>query len=175
MKTFIYNQFLKLNYTIFVSLSLFTNMKAYSEIALIENGITEREIKTKLEKIKETNDSLRIMEEVYSLIDYNFMSIRANIRCGMNTNWKSIMIDILKIQQQVIDPQIKKYLNNMSNLIVYDNNYIDMCFKISQIDTLIELYVKPTISLCEEYETAMKETLDQTRIPEGLVSEILMF
>ena len=63
----------------------------------------------------------------------------------------------------------------MSNLIVYDNNYIDMCFKISQIDTLIELYVKPTISLCEEYETAMKETLDRTRIPEGLVSEILMF
>ena len=43
------------------------------------------------------------------------------------------------------------------------------------IDTLIELYVKPTISLCQEYENAMKETLDRTRIPEGLVSEILMF
>ena len=156
-------------------MSLFINMKAYTEIAFVENGVNEKEIITKLEKIKETNDTMRLMEEVYSLIDYNFMSIRANIRCGMNTNWKSIMIDILKIQQQVIDPQIKKYLNNMSNLIVYDNNYIDMCFKISQIDTLIELYVKPTISLCEEYENAMKETLYQTRIPEGLVSDILMF
>ena len=150
-------------------------MKAYSEIAFIENGVNEKEIKSKLEKIKETNDSIQIMDDVYSLIDYNFMSIRANIRCGMKTNWKSIMIDILKIQQQVIDPQIKKYINNMSNLSMYDNNYIDMCFKISQIDTLIELYVKPTISLCEEYENAMKETLDQTRIPEGVVLDILMF
>ena len=150
---------------------------AYSEKDFLMNQDIEREMMKEIQGVFETNDYLTKIDKVFSLLDYNYSTIRSNIRCGMVTNWKEIMEELdevykkvlLKIQKTI---QTKKmeYLGNGSNA---DTEFMNLCFIYNHCETSILHFVYPIIALCDEYSSVVTETLtEKSGLPEALGLEI---
>lgn len=150
---------------------------AYSEKDFLMNQNMEKEMLEKVHAVFETNDYLSNIDKVFYFLDYNFSSIRSNIRCGMVTNWKEIMEELeivykkvlLKIQKK-IQKKNMKYEGNGSNS---DSEFMNLCFVYNHCEIGILHYVHPIIVLCDDYSSALEETLaEKNGLPEALGLEI---
>ena len=150
---------------------------AYSEKDFLMNQDMEREMLKEIRDVFETNDYLSNIDKVFHRLDYNYSTIRSNIRCGMVTNWKVIMEELdevykkvlLKIQKMI---QVKKmrYVGDGSNA---DSEFMNLCFVYNHCENGIIHYVHPIIVLCDEYSSAVEEVMaEKSGLPEALGLEI---
>ena len=141
------------------------------------NQDIEREMMKEIQGVFETNEYLTKIDKVFSLLDYNYSTIRSNIRCGMVTNWIEIMVELEEVYKKVllkiqktIQTKKMKYHGNGSNA---DTEFMNLCFIYNHCETSILHFVYPIIALCDEYSSVVTETLtEKSGLPEALGLEI---
>ena len=59
-------------------------------------------------QFEETNRTVEVMEDICSLIEYNYSTIIANIRSGMVTNWGEIINNVIEKYNSIVVPLLRK-------------------------------------------------------------------
>jgi hypothetical protein len=108
------------------------------------------------------NDYISRIDRVFSFLEYNYSSIRANIRCGMVTKWRTIMQEIILVYDEVLGKSQK------------DADFMHMCFVYHRCELGILNHVHPIIALHDQYNEARIESVAGI-LPDDIAVEIAGF
>jgi hypothetical protein len=150
---------------------------AYTKRDALHNDDMENEINTRIQSFEETNRTVEVMEDICSLIEYNYSTIIANIRSGMVTNWGEIINNVIEKYNNIVVPLFEKSIKRIIRNNFDDSlDYMQLNFTMNQCDIMLKLYFPNILSFYKEHHEARMECLQQnTTIPDCVIKDILRY
>ena len=152
---------------------------AYRTKDILFNNNLEQEVMDLLSEVDQSNNIIPRVRDVLLVIDYNYMNINANIKCGMITNWKDILTEIKNkyVVKQLVT--FEKYLRsrgeNIQNNVNGDVEFMDTCYIMNESAEIVDVKIMNLLSIYNEYENARKQSLNNTPMMDEVKRYILEF
>ena len=152
---------------------------AYRTKDILFNNNLEQEVMDILSEIDKSNNIISSVRDVLLIIDYNYMNISANIKCGMVTNWKDILNEIKNkyVVKQLItfEKYLKSRSENIQNNVNGDFEFMDTCYIMNESAEIVDIKIMNLLSIYNDYNKARKQSLNNTPIMDDVKKYILEF